>query len=108
VEASFTEVPNCFHKNAKRFSSIYCGMKSSILKARQQSGLQKVILVRKVAQFDLPRILLNLKDGDDFGQVDEGRKVLKQAFDDDFSSQYFLKDLETIFVEEIGETEYDL
>jgi hypothetical protein len=36
VEASFTEVPNCFYKNAECFSGIYCGMKSSILKARQQ------------------------------------------------------------------------
>ena len=51
---------------------------------------------------------MNLIDGDDFGQVDEDGKVLKQAFDDDFSAQYFFKDLEAICVEKIREAEFDL
>lgn len=52
--------------------------------------------------------LLNLKDGDDFGQIDQGREVLKKTVDDDFSGQYFLKYLETIFVEKVGEPEFNL
>ena len=51
---------------------------------------------------------LNLKDGDDLGQIDQDREVLQQTFDDDFSAQYFFKNLETIFVEQIGKTEFDL
>jgi hypothetical protein len=31
--------------------------------------------------------LLNLKDGDDFGQIDQDREVLQQTCDDDFSAQ---------------------
>jgi hypothetical protein len=51
---------------------------------------------------------LDSKDGHDFGQMDQGREVFKQTFDDDLSVQYFSKDPETIFVEKVGEAEFDL
>ena len=51
--------------------------------------------------------LLNLKDGDDSRQMDEGRDVFEQTFNDDLSPQYFFKHLKTIFIEKKGESEFD-